>query len=234
MALPQLILGPCVALLLYQKWIDARVVFAVGLCLIALACFSGMQLTAEWNRDQFVLAQALHALGQPLAVVSLLFLSTSVVQPPEGPYVSGAINMLRAFGSLAGAALVSQLITVRSRFHLEMLLDQSALLNNSHPIAAASTQLSRALVQQSVVLAIDDAFLVLGLLAVLLIPLVLKLTYIPRRICGHLQPPHPHPGNSSWRFRTKPRSRASSRSSGCDRRHSLHQSSRVRRRDSID
>ena len=178
-ALPQLILGPCVALLLYQKWIDARMVFSVGLCLIALACFSGMQLTAEWNRDQFVLAQTLHALGQPLAVVSLLFLATSVVQPPEGPYVSGAINMLRAFGSLAGAALANQLITVRSRFHVEMLLDQSALLNNSHPTTAASTQLARVFGQQSLVLAIGDAFLVLGVLAVLLIPLVLKLTYIP-------------------------------------------------------
>src|SRR5690606_29432490 len=30
-ALPQLVLGPCVALLLYRKWVDARLVFAAGL-----------------------------------------------------------------------------------------------------------------------------------------------------------------------------------------------------------
>ncbi len=59
-----------------------------------------------------------------MAVVSMLFLITSVVQPAEGPYVSGTINTLRAFGSLAGAAAVAQLITVRGRFHGEMLLDQ--------------------------------------------------------------------------------------------------------------
>jgi DHA2 family multidrug resistance protein len=178
-AVPQLILGPCVALLLYQRWIDARMVFSAGLALIALACFSGMQLTSEWNRDQFVLAQTLHALGQPMAVVSLLFLATSVVQPYEGPYVSGSINVLRAFGSLAGAAFVSQLMTVRSRFHLEMLLDQAALVNNTHPTVPATSALSRVFGQQSLVLAIGDAFLALGLLAMLLIPLVLKLTYIP-------------------------------------------------------
>lgn len=54
-ALPQLVLGSVVALFLYQKWVDARYVFALGLSLIALACFSGAQLTAEWNREQFVI-----------------------------------------------------------------------------------------------------------------------------------------------------------------------------------
>src|SRR3546814_5643323 len=49
-ALPQLVLGSVVALFLYRKWVDARFVFAGGLLLIALACFSGAQLTSDWNR----------------------------------------------------------------------------------------------------------------------------------------------------------------------------------------
>lgn len=178
-ALPQLALGPVVALLLYQKWVDARVVFALGLCLIALACLAGSQLTSEWNRDQFVMAQTLQALGQPMAVVSMLFLITSVVQPAEGPYVSGTINTLRAFGSLAGAAAVAQLITVRGRFHGEMLLDQGALAGNSLAFVPEPAQLMSLIGQQSLVLSIADAYRVLGLLALLLIPLVLRLTYIP-------------------------------------------------------
>jgi DHA2 family multidrug resistance protein len=178
-ALPQLLLGSAVALLLYQKWADARVVFAVGLGLIALACFSGMHLTSEWNREQFFVAQALQALGQPLAVVSMLFLATSVVQPHEGPFVSGTINMLRAFGSLAGAALVSQLLTVRSRFHLEMLLDHAALAGNSSFLSLPPSQLSSVIGPQSVVLSVADAFYASGLLALLLIPLVLSLTHVP-------------------------------------------------------
>ena len=178
-ALPQLILGSAVALLLYQKWVDARIVFASGLALIALACFCGMHLTADWNRDQFVLAQTLQALGQPLAVVAMLFLVTSVVQPAEGPYVSGLINTLRAFGSLAGAALVTQFMVVRTRFHVEMLLDHAARVAYSVPDALPPSQLMRIVGPQSLVMSIGDAYLVLGVLALLLIPPVLKLTYVP-------------------------------------------------------
>lgn len=178
-ALPQLLLGPLVALLLYRKWIDARVVFSLGLLLIALACFCGAQLTSEWNRDQFVLVQTLQALGQPMAVVSMLFLITSVVQPNEGPYVSGTINTLRAVGSLIGAAVVGQLMTVRSRFHGEMLLDHAALTGNALPLTLEPAQLMGLIGPQSLVLSIADAYRVLGVLAVLLVPLVLRLTYIP-------------------------------------------------------
>ncbi|WP_229407871.1 MFS transporter [Massilia puerhi] len=176
-ALPQLILGPAVAMLLYQRWVDARVVFATGLGLIALACQVGAGLTPDWNREQFVLAQTLQALGQPMAVVAMLFLITSVVQPPEGPYVSGAVNTLRAFGSLVGAAVVGQLMTVRGRFHADLLIDHAALANDPGlPDAAA---LAGAIGQQALVLSVADAYRVLGVLALLMIPLVLRLTHIP-------------------------------------------------------
>lgn len=176
-ALPQLILGFVVALLLYQKWVDARIVFASGLLLIALACVCGAQLTSDWNREQFVVTQTLQAFGQPMAVVSMLFLVTSVVQPQEGPYVSGTINTLRAFGSLVGAAVVGELMTVRGRFHGEMLLDHAALTDNA--LALEPSQLMSLIGQQSLVLSIADAYRVLGMLALVLIPLVLRLTYIP-------------------------------------------------------
>lgn len=178
-ALPQLVLGFAVALLLYQKWADARIVFASGLFLIALACFCGAQLTSDWNRDQFVVAQALQAFGQPMAVVSMLFLATSVVQPPEGPYVSGSINTLRGFGLLAGAALVGQLVAMRSRFHAEMLLDHAALATHSIPVSPEPFQLLGIIGREALVLAIADAYRVLGVLALLLIPLVLRMTRIP-------------------------------------------------------
>lgn len=178
-ALPQLVLGFAVALLLYRKWVDARMVFAAGLVLIALACLAGAQLTVAWNREQFVLAQALQALGQPMAVVSMLFLITSVVRPHEGPYVSGAINTLRALGSMIGAAVVGQLLTVRGRFHAEMLLDHAALAGNFVPDSLEPGQLMRIVGQQSLVLSIADAYRVLGVVALLLIPVVLSLTYIP-------------------------------------------------------
>src|SRR2546423_1089465 len=138
-----------------------------------------MPLTSDWTRDQFVVAQTLQALGQPMAVVAMLFLATSVVQPPEGPYVSGLINTLRAFGSLAGAALVAQLMIVRTRFHVEMLLDHAARVAGSVPDAMPPSQLMGVVGRQSLVMSIGDAYLVLGVLALLLIPMVLKLTHVP-------------------------------------------------------
>lgn len=178
-ALPQLVLGSAVAIVLYQKWADARIVLALGLLLIALACFLGAHLTATWNRDQFILAQALQAFGQPMAIVSLLFLCTSVIDPSEGPFVSGTINTLRGFGLLMGPALVGQLVVVRQRFHSDMLLDHAALAGNVYPLSPSPAELAQFVGQQSTVMAIADGYRTLGVLALLLVPLALCMAYIP-------------------------------------------------------
>ena len=176
-ALPQLVLGSIVALFLYQKWVDSRYVFAAGLLLIAMACFSAAQVTTDWNREQFITAHLLHAVGQPMAIVSLLFLMTSVVNPNEGPYFSGTINTLRVFGSLIGGAFVGQVLATRGRFHSDMLLEYSGLATNAKPFEVS--QLASIVSQQSLVLSVADVYRILGFLALVLIPLVLRLSYIP-------------------------------------------------------
>ncbi|MDC9525845.1 MFS transporter [Pseudoalteromonas sp. Angola-30] len=178
-ALPQLVLGSVVALLLYKKWVDARIVMSIGLFLIALACFSGAQITPLWHRDQFITAQLLQAFGQPMAVVSILFLMTSVLDPSEGPFFSGTINTLRVFGSLIGGAVVGQLLTVRSHFHNEMLLDRASMVGNSLANTIPNDQLGGVIAQQSLVMSVGDAYLVLGVLALVLIPLALCMNFVP-------------------------------------------------------
>jgi DHA2 family multidrug resistance protein len=178
-ALPQLLLGFLVALLLYQRWVDARLIFSLGLLSIALACFGAARLSLDWNRDQFVIAQVLQAVGQPMAVISMLFLITSVVKPQEGPYISGTINTLRMFGLLIGAAMVGQHLSQRSRFHAQMLLDHAALSNAALQPSADALQLMNRVGQEALVLSVADAYRVLGSLALLLIPIVLRLTHIP-------------------------------------------------------
>jgi len=190
-ALPQLVLGSAVALLLYRKWVDARFVFILGLLLIALACFLGAQLTPDWSRDQFVLTRTLQAFGQPMAIVSLLFLCTSVVHPSEGSYVSGTINTLRTLGSLIGGAAVGQFVTVRQRFHTEMLLDHSASASSSVPLVPEPAELMRIIGQQALVLSLADAYRMLGVMALVVVPCVLRMTYIPAPISGP-QPLNPH------------------------------------------
>jgi DHA2 family multidrug resistance protein len=177
-ALPQLVLGSVVALLLYKKWVDARIVFASGLLLIAFACFFAAGITSEWNREQFVIAQVLQAFGQPMAVVSMLFLMTSIVHPTEGPYFSGIINTLRVIGSLIGGAVVGQLLVLRGRFHTEMLIEHSTSTNRVFSDLSTS-ELGQVIAQQSLTLSVADVYRIFGVVACLMIPLVLRMTHVP-------------------------------------------------------
>lgn len=176
--IPQLILGPLVALLLYRKWIDARYVFVLGLICIAAACYFGTQFTSEWMVSELATALFLQTVGQPMAMVSLLFLMTSVVHPMEGPYVAGMVNTIRAIGSASGGVVVSRLMTLRGDFHREMLIDQLGLHQPtlSH---IDLTQIAQVIGQQATVLATADVYRILGLLAVGLVPLVFCLNHVP-------------------------------------------------------
>lgn len=177
--LPQLLLSPLVSLALYQRWVDARHVMAAGLGLIAVACFQGSRLNAEWMAHQFLDVQLLQAFGQPMAVVAMLFLSTSVVKPAEGPYVAGTVNTLRGLGTLVGAGLVGRILQLRERFHSEMLLDSVGRFQGSDPVAWSMPSLTHEVSRQSSVLATADAYRILGSIALLLIPCALMLQHIP-------------------------------------------------------
>jgi hypothetical protein len=118
--------GPAVYFLLYKKWIDARHVFAIGLACLAASCRVNAHVTSDWIAHEFLIGQLLQAIGQPMAVISLLFLASSVVQPMEGPLVSGIINMFRAFGTLLGDAMLERVFTLREKIHANVILDSAA------------------------------------------------------------------------------------------------------------
>lgn len=177
--LPQLILGPLVALLLYRPWIDARKLFALGLILMAISYGITTHINDQWMTSQFIVAMVLQAFGQPLAVVSMLFLATSVVQPMEGPYVSGTINTLRAAGTVFGSALIGQLSFLRGSFHHEMLLNN---LGARWPAESGHTPLAQVsgwINQQAALLSAADISLIFAIAALVLIPGALYMTYIP-------------------------------------------------------
>ncbi|WP_205926672.1 hypothetical protein [Rhizobium sp. P28RR-XV] len=125
--LPQLVLGPLVAFLLYQRWVDARHAFAAGLLCISMARWLASEITDGWMVQQFLPVEVLHAIGQPMAIISLLFLATSVVQPTEGPFVAGLVNILRVFSATLSSAFIGQMTARRSKFRSEMLLDYAGI-----------------------------------------------------------------------------------------------------------
>ncbi|WP_375277216.1 MFS transporter [Alteromonas australica] len=178
--LPQLVLGSMVALLLYKKWVDARKVFALGLLTVATACFVAGHVSAEWHRTEFYLAQILQAVGQPMAVVSMLFLMTSVVDPKEGPYFSGIINTFRVIGTLLGGSLISHLLVTRGQFHSTLLVGYEAMSHNDTP-----QNLVHQIASQSLTLSIADIYYLFAIAACLMIPLVLNMTFVPAPSVKH-------------------------------------------------
>src|SRR3546814_2438580 len=94
---------------------------------------------------------------------------------------------MRALGSVCGGAVVGQLMTVRQRFHAEMLLDHAALVGNSVPLAPEPAQLMGIIGQQALVLSVADAYRVLGVLALVMVPFVLRLTYRSEEHTSELQ-----------------------------------------------
>jgi DHA2 family multidrug resistance protein len=176
-ALPQFILGPFAAFLLYQKWVDARRMMALGLLLLAIACFMGAWVTSEWMVAEFWVMQALQAVGQPLAVISLLFIATSAVVPMEGPFVSGIVNALRVIGTFLGSIGIGSFLIHRTAAHERGLVDRLGRIGFDP--GTGGGDLAARIGHQAFTLSIADSYRILGVLALLLIPLTFLLFYTP-------------------------------------------------------
>ncbi len=176
--LPQLILGSVIAILLYQKWVDARVIFIIGLLLMATASGLASFITHEWKMQEFVLIECLYALGMPMAIVCLLFMSTSVVVPSEGPFLSGIINTLRSLGTLAGSALIGQFLSDSTRTNQLYMLDEASGWR-AMPGTDVTSAVANLFTREATVIAASDIFVFFAGLFLILVPLVMCLQYIP-------------------------------------------------------
>lgn len=176
--LPQLVLGFAVAGLLYQKWVDARALFSIGLALVGVSCLMAAQLDTMWTWREFLPVQILQAVGQPLAIISMLFLITNVVQPAEGPFVSGLVNMLRGLGSMLGVALVGRIDLMRDHFHSTMLTDRLGLLADQLPAQTDMSAVASAIGLQVTALTTADLYRIMGCLALMIVPAGLCFTYV--------------------------------------------------------
>lgn len=196
--LPQLVLGPAIALLLYRRWIDARYTFAIGLVCIAVSCGYGARITDDWMVTEFAGVAALQMIGQPLAIISLLFLATSMVQPAEGAFVAGIVNTLRALGTLLGSTFSSETLAVRGRYHTEMLLEHAAHTLSHLPSQSPELQgFAASVARQASVLAAADLYRLFAVLAIMLVPVVLRLTYVPAPMAQAPSPlPSPPPASA--------------------------------------
>ena len=107
-AVPQLLLAPLIAWSL--RWIDPRVMLAVGVAAIGFACALATRLTPDWQTIEFLPSQILQAFGQSAALISLVLFFVRHLRPADALTFGALMQMTRLFGGELGSAFMQTFV----------------------------------------------------------------------------------------------------------------------------
>ncbi|PZU91006.1 MAG: MFS transporter [Chelatococcus sp.] len=167
--------------------IDPRWTLGVGAMMIAAACLMATGLTASWATPDFLASQILQAVGQSMALTSLVALVLGTVRPEQAATVGALMQTSRLLGGEAGTAFMQTFVRVREQIHSNLLglhveaqagETTSRIASYAHmlsgklatasDVAAAKVELlATAVARQAAVLAYIDAFEAAAAVAVL-------------------------------------------------------------------
>lgn len=186
-ALPQCLFGFLAMYLL--RFVDARLILAVGFGLVSVACLMNSHLTSAWSGSNFAVTQLVLAIGYAFSFngmvgsIILEVINTGALKRPIDVLTfSGFFQTVRLFGGELGATLMQHFIPVREEFHSNILglhvqsglsaTDlrlgglTAGLAGHSSGLHAAAGRaaeiLSLQVRQQAFTLAITDAFMLLA------------------------------------------------------------------------
>lgn len=118
-ALPQVALVLPVAMLLQR--IDPRWTLGTGAALIAAASLMATRLTADWATADFLPSQIVQAVGQSLALASILVLAVRTIRPEQAVTIGSFMQISRLLGGEAGIATMQTLVRMREQVHSNLL-----------------------------------------------------------------------------------------------------------------
>ncbi len=118
-ALPQFVIVPLVALVL--RWIDARLLLALGFALIAIGSWIDTGLTHDWANDDFLVSQLIEAVGLALSITALITFTIANVTPPQAAAIAATIQIARLFGSEVGTAFTQTFVRVREQVYSNLI-----------------------------------------------------------------------------------------------------------------
>jgi MFS transporter, DHA2 family, multidrug resistance protein len=141
-ALPQLLLVPIIATVL--RVVDARIVLALGLFAIGLACVVATGLTSEWATADFLPSQVLQAFGQSAALIALVFYAVQHLRPADAMTFGVLLQTARLFGGEVGNGFMQTFVRVREQLASNLIgLDvQSGLAQVSGRLDAVAGALA--------------------------------------------------------------------------------------------
>ena len=118
-AVPQFLLVPLIATVL--RWIDPRLILALGLWCVGLACFMASDLTRDWATDDFLASQVLQAFGQSAALISLVLFAVRHLRPADAVTFGVVLQTARLLGGEAGNAFMQTYVRVREQVDSNLL-----------------------------------------------------------------------------------------------------------------
>jgi DHA2 family multidrug resistance protein len=196
-AVPQIVLVPLVAWLL--RHVDARLVFASGLSLIAIGSWMNTGLTHDWVGRDFLLSQLVEAVGLALGITSLIFFGIANITPAKAITVAGMIQTGRLLGNEIGSSFIQSYVRVKEQVYSNQVgvtltvgetvtEDRLAQLSQliarqaagiANPDAAAALAVGNLVRREAYVLAYADAFWLVAWVLTLGLGLLLFLTRPP-------------------------------------------------------
>jgi DHA2 family multidrug resistance protein len=125
--IPPLVITGLIAARLMRRF-DNRLVFATGFTIVAIACLLNAQLTSAWAGDNFFFSQIVIGCGLAMAFVALVgsivqnsFATNALANPINILTYSAFIHCVRLFGGEVGTAIMQRLVSVREKYHSNMI-----------------------------------------------------------------------------------------------------------------
>jgi MFS transporter, DHA2 family, multidrug resistance protein len=183
---------PLVGYLLGKSW-DGRWMLAFGFAVAGLAFFSYSRMTLDSGTWDIFWYQIYQGMGMAFLFVPLTTLCMDPIPQADMGYATSLYSVMRNIGASTGVSFVTTSVARRSQFHQNVL---SSYMNASHPAGrnelARLTQLIhqrgfdavtaahkahalfyQMLQQQASLLSYVDAFHIMGILFLAIIPLIL-------------------------------------------------------------
>jgi MFS transporter, DHA2 family, multidrug resistance protein len=125
-ALPQFLVVWAVAWIIIQT--NSRVIFAMGLTIVAGACWAAAKVDPSWAGNSFEAIELVLAAGLACAYVGMV--GSIVLEALEAGALnnaadvctfSGVMHFVRIFGGGVGVSAMTRFLTVREQFHSNLL-----------------------------------------------------------------------------------------------------------------
>ncbi len=118
-ALPTLVLIP--VLMLLMRYIDARVTAIMSILLFAIVSLWGTTLTGQWTREDFAGIICLGAVGQGMALTSLIVINFAHLKTNRTVALAAYVHSIRLGSSEIAIALMTTWLRVREQTHSNYL-----------------------------------------------------------------------------------------------------------------